>query len=259
MTNQSQNLKLRPVQRQARILEALAQSGEASVEALASRFTTSPETIRRDLTTLADAGHIRKLYGRARLASPQGEGDFAARMRRNTPAKHLIAKKLRKLIKPGQTLFMDTGSTTLICADALADIKNLTIITNATAIAARFAAGSGGAEVYLLGGQYRGDNAQTIGPTTLAGISDFSANIALLTIGALNETGAMDFSNAEAMVAKAMIAAAASTTLLADHTKCSTNAPFRLCPLDDISALVSDRAPKPALSAALKSAGVRLI
>lgn len=259
MTNQSENQKLRPAQRQARILEALAQSGEATVEALAQRFTTSPETIRRDLTTLADAGHVRKLYGRARLASPQGEGDFAARMRRNTPAKHLIAKKVRKLIKPGQTLFMDTGSTTLICADALADIKNLTIITNATSIAASFAAGTGGAEIYLLGGQYRGDNAQTIGPITLAEIPHFHADIALLTIGALNQTGAMDFSNAEAMVAIAMLTAASQTTLLADHTKCTRNAPFRLCTLNQITTLVSDRAPKPALSTALKTAGVRLI
>jgi DeoR/GlpR family transcriptional regulator of sugar metabolism len=64
----------------------------------------------------------------------------------------LIAEKITKLIMPRQTIFMDTGSTTLICAEALARVKGLKVITNSTRIAATFASATGEAEVYLLGG-----------------------------------------------------------------------------------------------------------
>ena len=242
--------------RQARILEVVSQKGEASVDQLAAKFETSNETIRRDLTALADAGQLRKVHGGARALAPRGEGGFAARMRRNTLAKHLIAEKTAKLIKPGQTLFLDTGSNTLICAEALAKIKNLTVITNATRIAACLAAGSGGATIYLLGGLYRGDNAQTVGA---AEVGSYQADIAILTAGAVNQAGMMDFSKQEAMLARAMAAASGRVITLADHSKLGKRAPFMACDLARINTLVSDRAPDAALTKSLRAAGVEIL
>ncbi len=254
----SKRKHLRPDIRQARILELVNQHGEVSVDQLAAKFETSSETIRRDLSTLADAGQLRKLHGGARTLTPLGEGGFEARMRRNTLAKHLIAEKVAKRVKPGQALLLDTGSTTLICASALAKIKNLTIITNATRIAATFAAGSGGAAIYLLGGLYRGDNAQTVGAGTVREIASYQADIAILTAGTLNRTGMMDYSQQEATVAQAMAAASAQVIALADHSKLNKRAPFKACDLAQINTLISDRPPDRPLTKSLQAAGVEL-
>ncbi len=250
---------LSPAARQARILELVAQRGQARVPALARRFQTSDETIRRDLTILAEAGQLRKVHGGARALAAQHEGVFAARLRRNALAKRLIAEKLVAMLSPRATLFMDTGSTTLICAEALAKVKNLTVITNSTRIAAAFGTGRGGAEVYVLGGAYRADNAQTVGAATLADIAHYHADIALLTIGGLDQSGAMDFSHAEAMVARAMAAASTQVVVLADHSKFGRRAAFGVCGLADISTLVSDTPPDESLRAALGAAGVTVL
>lgn len=233
--------------------------GEVSVEQLADRFSTSAETIRRDLTVLSKAGQIRKIHGGAQAVSSHGEGVFDARMRHNTRAKHLLAEKIAATIKPRQSLFMDTGSTTLICAEVMAKTKNLTVITNSTRIAAVFAAGSGGAEVYLLGGKYRADNAQTVGSSTICEVGNYRADLAILTVAAIDANGAMDFSNQEAMVARAMCGAAAKVVVVADHSKFNKQAPFKICGLSDIDTFVADRPPSEALYGALLEAGVEVI
>ncbi|NOR63720.1 MAG: DeoR family transcriptional regulator [Rhodobacteraceae bacterium] len=248
-----------PSLRQAGIHELVTKRGEVSVELLAAKFGTSSETIRRDLTVLANAGQLRKVHGGARAAAAHGEGGFDARMRRNPLAKHLIAEKTAKLIKPRQTLFLDTGSTTLICAEALAKIKNLTIITNSTRIAATFAAGTGKAEVYLLGGLYRGDNAQTVGAGAINEIGSYQADFAILTAGAVNHGGMMDFSRQEAMVAQAMAAASARVIALADHSKLNKRAAFKACDLEDLNILISDGTPDGALTKSLHAAGVEIL
>lgn len=252
------NAYIRPSVRQAEICDLIAKRGEISVGGLAEKFDASAETIRRDLTILADAGQIRKVHGGARSLSPQGEGVFDARMRRNALAKRLIAEKVVALVAPQQTVFLDTGSTTLICAEAMARIKKLTVVTNSTRIAAAFAEGSGGADIYLLGGRYRSDNAQTVGAETITEVARFRADMAIITVAAIDAGNAMDFSNDEAQVARAMIAASAQTIIVADHTKFNRAAPFNVCNLNGINTLVSDRAPDTALEGALIDANVNV-
>ncbi len=257
MTNP--NSARRPGIRQAKIAELIAQRGKISVETLAQRFDTSTETIRRDLTALANAGQIQKIHGGAKAIGSHGEGVFDVRMRRNSLAKRLIAEKAITLVKPHQTIFMDTGSTTLICAEALCRIKNLTIITNSTRIAATFGAGSGAAKIYLLGGEYRADNAQTVGAQTIAEIGYYQADMAILTIGAITPLGASDYSNHEAMVARAMQNSSSKLTLLVDHSKFSQRAAFKVCPLENINFLVSNKKPDELLNQALLNANVEVI
>lgn len=249
---------VRPSMRQAEICDLITKRGKINVGALAERFDASAETIRRDLTILADAGQIRKVHGGARALSPQGEGVFDARMRRNALAKRLIAEKVASLVSPRQTVFLDTGSTTLICAEAMARIKKLTVITNSTRIAATFAEGTGGAGVYLLGGYYRSDNAQTVGSDTVSEVGRFRADIAIITVAAIDAGNAMDFSNEEAQVARAMIAASAQTIIVADHTKFNHAAPFNVCNLNGIDTLVSDKAPGTTLEKVLNDANVNI-
>ncbi|WP_456386545.1 DeoR/GlpR family DNA-binding transcription regulator [Profundibacter sp.] len=250
----------RPRVRQAEICDLVAKRGEITVEVLAASFDTSAETIRRDLTVLADAGHLRKVHGGARSVTPrgEGEGEFEARMRRNAPAKHQIAEKLADLITPHMTLFMDTGSTTLICAQVLAKIKNLTVITNSTRIAETFSSGRGRADVYLLGGRYRGDNAQTVGGVAARQIASYRADMAILTVGAIDARGVMDYSSQEAQIARAMIEASQRLCVVVDHSKFMRRATFSVCDLAEIDLLVTDQTPDAALGAALGQANVEV-
>lgn len=247
---------VRPAIRQAEICEAVSKHGEVSVEVLAQKFNTSAETIRRDLTVLADAGQVRKIHGGARAVAPLGEGAFAARLRHAAPAKRRIAETLAGLVLPGMTVFLDTGSTTLICAERLSRIKNLTVITNSTRIAEVMAKGRGGAVVYLLGGRYRGDNAQAVGGIAIEQIRQYRADMAILTIGAIDAQGASDFSSDEADVARAMIKASSRLTVVADHSKFNRSAAFQVCRLERIDALVSNQPAGAALMDRLKQAGV---
>lgn len=247
---------VRPAVRQAEICEETSKRGEVTVEALAQKFNTSAETIRRDLTVLADAGQVRKIHGGARAVAPLGEGVFAARLRHAAPAKRRIAETLAGLVLPDMTVFLDTGSTTLICAERLSRIKNLTVITNSSRIADVMAKGRGGAVVYLLGGRFWGGNAQTVGGIAIEQISQYRADMAIITIGAMDAYGASDFSSDEADVARAMIKASSTLTVVADHSKFDRSAAFGVCRLERIDALVANQLADGPLRDRLKQAGV---
>lgn len=250
---------VRPGVRQAEICDLVARHGEMSVERLALKFDTSQETIRRDLSILADSGRVQKVHGGVRRVLRRDEGAFEERMGRNALAKRLIAEKVAKLVAPRQAIFMDTGSTTLICAEALARVKDLTVITNSARIAATFAAGTGGAEVYLLGGRYSSDNSQTVGSTTIREIEQYRTDRAIITVGALDSGGVQDCSNDEAQVARAMIAVASQITVVADHSKFGQSATFSVCDLEKIDQLVVDKFPEGVLKDALTEANVEVL
>jgi len=251
---------MKPRHRQAEIADLVCRTGGVSVDDLASQFHVSAETIRRDLGHLAEVGLVEKVHGGARRSRLLIEGTFQERMADNPAAKEKIADKLLNLIEPGDTIFIDTGSTTLACAQRLTAIPRLSVITNSTRVAHILRAGAGRAEVHLLGGTYRADNGQTVGPIAVEQIRGFQADHAVITVSALDATaGATDASVEEAHIARAMIEHASSLYLVADATKFQRRAAYRICQLDDIDVLVSDRRPDPELHAALESADVELL
>jgi DeoR/GlpR family transcriptional regulator of sugar metabolism len=247
---------VKPRQRQSGILEVVARDGEATVDALAATFDVSAETIRRDLAQLAQSGALQKVHGGARRLRLHAEGSFQERLSEDAGAKAVIAAKLARLIQPGVTLFMDTGTTTLFCARELAVIRGLTIITNSIRIAEELGRGSGGARVYLLGGSLQPDNGETLGQFTIEQIGRFQADHAVLSVAALDAMGAMDADFEEAQVARAMIAHATSTIVVAQGAKLGRIAAHRICRLDEIDVLVCDSVPGDAFGAALDAARV---
>ena len=119
---------LGPRLRQEKIAEAVRRHGKVRVEQLAARFKTSHETIRRDLTALAETGRVQKFHGGAKRPREAEEGPFRERMTLNAVGKRMIAEKVARLIAPGETLMIDTGSTTLMCAEEISKIDGLTVI-----------------------------------------------------------------------------------------------------------------------------------
>lgn len=246
---------MKPEERQRRIVAMVAQQGQLSVEALVAQFDVSAETIRRDLAQLAESGALLKVHGGARAVRLHAEGSFQERMAEDALAKDVISRKLAAVIAPGETLFIDTGTTTLACAEALRSVPRLTVVTNSARIARTLARGD--ARVLMLGGRYAFDNDQTVGAETVRQIAQFRADRAILTPAAVDpETGIMDSDLDEAQVARAMVDHARRTTVVAASSKFARQAAHRVCRLDDIDDLVSEAAPEGELARALDLAGV---
>jgi DeoR family glycerol-3-phosphate regulon repressor len=250
---------MKPLDRRARIAEIIHEQGEMSVEALASAFDVSLETIRRDLGQLAEDGRLRKFHGGARRIRLHTEGSFQERMNEDAEAKRVIARKVTGLVETGDTIFIDTGSTTLVCAETLSRVGKLTVITNSVRIAQVFGAAAADHTVYLLGGTFSADNAETGGPLVLGQIQEFQADHALITVAAIDpDGGAMDSDFDEAQVARAMIGHSRHVFVLASRAKFARKAAFRVCRLDEIDVVVSDGPPPPEICSAMSAADVEL-
>ena len=246
---------LKPRQRQTGILSVVAETGEVTVDALALRFDVSAETIRRDLHQLAESGALQKVHGGARRSRLHAESSYDERMAQDAGAKAVIAQKLKTLVAPGDTLFIDNGTTTLACAEVLSAVADLTVITNSLHVAQIL--GRGRSNVYLLGGAFVPESAETVGPLVIAQIGRFQADHAVLTVSALDvEAGATDSDFEEAQVARAMMEHARNTVVVAGRAKLGRKAAFRVCRLDEIDVLVCDETPPDAFVAALDAAQV---
>lgn len=247
-------------QRQAKIVEIIRKKERAAVDELAAVLDISRETIRRDLTDLANSGKIRKIHGGATLPRAFGEGSFQQRMSDNAEAKTRIAAAAVELFAAGETVFVDTGSTTLYFAEKIAEVSGLTVVTNSSEIARTVSSFGAENRTFLLGGEFSPDNRQTVGTMVASQIRLFRAHHAVLTIGALDErTGAMDFNIEEAQVARAMIEQSEILTVLIDSSKFNNLASFEVCPLARIDRLVCDLAPPAVLGKALEAAGVNIV
>lgn len=249
----------KPKDRRAAIAALIGQEGETSVEALAHRFDVSVETIRRDLARLDDSGLVRKVHGGARPAQLLTEESYQQRMAEGRAAKSLIAQKLANEIQPHDTLFIDTGTTTVAAAAALARTPGLTVVTNSLDVAEAFERPGGGARVYLLGGVFAPGNRQTVGPMAIEQANQFQADHAVLTVAALDpEGGAMDADAAEAQLARAMLRRAQHVIVLATRTKLRQRAAYRVCELDEIDLLITDAPLDDKLAHACVHAGVEV-
>lgn len=252
---------MRPEDRRERILARIHESNnKVSVEELAKLLDISRETIRRDLTLLADQGIIRKIHGGAvptqmALESPLGERRAMARAE-----KIAIGRAAAQLFEPGDSLMIDSGSTTTFFAEALGKVGNFTVITNSTLVAAELWNAEQRSEVYLLGGRYFGEGHEILGPVAIEQIQGLHADHAVLTAGTLDPAGNfMDYNADEAYLARAMMASARHTTILADSSKIGRHALFQVCAATEVDRLVTDRLPESGLAAVLARAGVEVI
>ena len=247
-----------PQERRKRIVSMVRQQGRASVEELARTLSASRETIRRDLSLLASRGLIQKFHGGACL--PLGEEPFRVRMTEQAEQKARIARAAVRRVAPGDTLFIDTGSTTIYFAEELAQVGNLTIFTNSTEIARIIAQADNDSQVFLLGGLYNADNRQTVGAVALEQIRALHARYAFLTVGAINaRNGAMDFNPDETAIARAMLEQADRLVILADSSKLARAATFQVCGLERIDMPITDDAPPTTLAGALTEARIEVV
>jgi DeoR/GlpR family transcriptional regulator of sugar metabolism len=230
-------------ERRDRILSILGEKGSVSVTELYRRLKVSRETIRRDITRLAVEHRLRKTHGGA-LSIDQVEPAFVERLAVNIEGKRAIARVAAGLVPDGASLIIDSGTTTLCVAEALAPRRGLTVYTNDIHVAGRLA-GRNNNKVLLLGGEVLGGEGATFGRDATQMLGHYYADFAFVGASALSaDPWLMDFSREAAELRAEMLAQSRTAVLLADHTKFGRTAPVRVANLDQVNYVVTDLKPK---------------
>jgi DeoR/GlpR family transcriptional regulator of sugar metabolism len=252
-----------PAARQNLLVESLARRGFMSVADIAEETGVSEITIRRDLTELERAGTVRRTHGGALIARNGAtnvydirEPTFEARRRRNSDAKIRIARSAAQFVRPGHTIALDTGSTTLEVTRFLSDIPDLRIITNNTRAASLLAETSH--PVYLPGGRVRGRELSIFGSSAAAFVSSYHYDIVFLGLSGITDQGLFDYSPEDSEIKRAFIQRSDQVVALCDASKFNRQAMVRIAALNEVHHLVVDAAPPDALRAVIERAGTTI-
>lgn len=231
-----QNTSLRLQQ----ILDLLAGQDEVGVADLAEHFQVTPMTIRRDLGMLEKQGKVTRTHGGAILSAPSIVSfSFQARQQTRMAAKKAIAREAVGRVEPGMTVLIDTGTTTLEVARALAGFSDLKVLTSSLAIASALLA-HGGLELILLGGTVNRNSPDLSGPLTEDNLSTFRADIAFIGADAFDENGLYTSSQQIARVSQTMLGTARQTVLVADSGKFGETAFMRFARWQEVNELIMD-------------------
>ncbi|MBL8789454.1 MAG: DeoR/GlpR transcriptional regulator [Rhizobiales bacterium] len=244
--------------RLGQVMGLIAQRGSITVTELARQLAVSEETVRRDARLLEERGDVLKLHGALALPHHVGEAPFERRLRENAEAKRAIARAALDLVSDGDSLIIDTGTTTSIFAQELRNRRGLTIVTNSSDIARTLATVNGN-RVYMAGGELKADNGASFGTTAVEFISRFRVRHAFISIAALHPVdGPMDMAFEEAELARMALARADNRVILTDSTKFGKSALVKVCEFSDVNRLYTDAMPSAELAGALETGGVDL-
>ena len=253
-----------PGPRQARILELLANRGFLTVREVAAATGVSEITARRDLVELEERRALKRTHGGAMTMRDgqveifdASEPTFDARRRRNSKAKAAIARAAAQLVKPGSTIALDVGTSTLELARCLAEVGEIKIVTN-NLRAASLLADSPHA-VYVPGGRVRGKELSVYGSVTADQIRAYWFDIAFIGVSGVTEAGLFDYSPEDTEIKRIYMERAKRVVVLCDAQKFGHHSMVQVAPLSAFQVLVTDEAPQPPLAAALASAGVELL
>lgn len=241
------------------VLNAVNERGYASISELAKIINVSESTVRRDLEDLAEGGFIQKIHGGAmRQKSTTFERLHSEKLKIMTDEKSRIADYAVTLVHEGQSIFLDTGSTTLVLAQKLSTMKNLTVITDNLDIAysVKF---DDSTSVILTGGLCKRDFNVVLGPLTEEAIKNFKVDIAFVASDSIEMDGVYNVNFLEVGVKKQLINCGRKTILVSDHTKFGSPALAFICPLSDIDLIITDEGLKPEYQIALKKQNVEYV
>ena len=247
------------LRRQRVLTKLLARRDRISTRQLARRFGVNEITIRRDLKALQDSGAAVRCYGGA-VAAQRITFEFAfdERRRRLLAEKQRIGDAAAAQIRDGQSIFLDTGTTTLEIARAIvARGVACTVATSSLVIASELWGRGNLERLLLLGGQVRPGSPDLVGPGTEVMLEKLTADIAFLGSDGIDPARgsfAADFESAR--VAERMIASAKRIVVAADHSKLGNSSTARYAAIEDLDEVITDRQADEKIVAALRERGV---
>lgn len=245
--------------RQQLILDILQRTGFVAVAQVAGQLGVSEMTARRDLQSLEEQGLIDRTYGGAlrREVFDAEEPAFERRRRTNAPAKAAIAAAAATLVRSGETIGLDVGTTALALAEQLVARSDLRIFTNNLRAVSQLS--SSRSPVYVPGGQVRDSELSIIGAPAVAQIKSYYFDRVFIGVSGVIAGGCYDYSIEDTEVKRAFIAQAEQVVVLCDSSKFEHRSLASVCSLQEVNVLVSDAAPPPDLAKSLAASDVEIL
>lgn len=244
-------------ERRARIVEMLRERRNVSTEEFAIALEVSTETIRRDLLALDTAGVLDRVHGGASSAisaRTDDEASFTIRSGSERAAKLRMATAAAKLVRSGQTIVIDVGTSAAAVARALPYDLECVVATNSLLVAAELA-DRPKIEVLVSGGRLRAGDLALSNAQTNAFFAEIFADLAFLGSGGVDAAaGLTDFHLDEAAVRRVILGNAAQSFVLADASKFGRIARHHIADLGELSGLITDLAPPADIECAVTAA-----
>jgi len=251
------------------LLELLAADGRLTVEKAAQELGVSAATIRRDFVDLAGQQMLTRIRGGAVAQAVTYDLPLRYKSERHPSEKQRIAVVAAAMIRPGQIVGLNGGTTTTEVARALAVRADLqaggplapaiTVVTNALNIAAELAVRQN-IKLVATGGVARPQSYELTGPLATSVLEQVVLDVAILGVDGIDaEVGATAHHEGEASINRLMTRRAARVIVTADSSKAGRRAFARICAAAEVDVLVTDNGIDPAQATSLSDAGVRVV
>ena len=229
-------------ERRRAILDLLNREGRVLVTDLAERFRTSQITIRKDLEVLHSQGLLQRTHGGA-LTMQSGalvDPSLQEKEKLHRQEKLRIAAAALQMVEEGQSIILDSGTTTTAIARALREFRRLTIITNALNIAAELS--NSEIDVILTGGSVRKNSFSLVGPLAEDTLRHLSADILFLGVDGFDTRLGLSTPNLlEAKVNRVMVEIARKTVVVCDSSKFGHRSLSTIAPPSAIHHVITDK------------------
>ena len=241
------------------IRQDLLDNGEVSTEKLAKKFKVSSMTIHRDIEQLVSTGEAVRTYGGAAMAKRLTfEFSFQDKQQKKLKEKKRLATEALKHIKDGQTIMLDTGTTTLQIARELIGKRKVTIITTSLAIVSQVQFAED-IKVILLGGFLRGGSPDMHGPLTEQNIEQFKTDLVFMGADAIDSSGNTYTDDLRVVnLDKKMASNASQVIVVADNSKFGTSAMCKVLKPKDYNLLITGTGVNTRIVKQLKNKNIKL-
>ncbi len=247
-------------ERRTQILQIVRSEGRAKVNDLVRRFNTSAVTIRSDLNELHQRGVIQRSHGGAVIQETVfRESPVQERVKDQSDEKQRIGAMAATLVQEGDTIILDSGTTTLEVARHLQSFRHLQVITNGLNIAVELL-GSRTIQTIIMGGSVRNDSASVVGRATEDMLEQFSADkLFLCGAGCDPDFGVSGTNLDETMANRAMLRAAREIIVVADSSKFSKRSMSLIASFSEVDMVISDAGMAPEMQERIRSFGCKLV
>ena len=242
-----------------KVLEILALKGYRSVTELSADLKVSEGTVRRYLDHLEQKDLIRRTHGGAYTGQDATEVDFRVRETVRRTEKAAIGRLAWSLIEPGESVFVDAGSTAYQLAAAMDNTRRITVVTNSTIVLQTLESRTE-IDTIMLGGKAHNPSHSLIGPIAEEVVRQFHFSKAFLGAVGIDLEEGLSQSNVEEVPVKKRVAASSDKVLvLADSSKFNRKGLISFLPLERVNVLITDAGIAPEIKAALEEKGIRVM
>ncbi len=221
------------------IVQMLRMNTSASIGEIAETFHVSQMTIRRDIQKLVEAGQVIRIPGGARIEHWRGaERSFFERLQKMSHAKRSIGTAASALVRDGESVVLDSGTTTLYVARELRVRRNVVVFTFSLAVLEELTSAED-IRVELTGGVYRASSHDLIGHAVAKSLNSIYADVVIFGAAAVSFTRGVMVHDPDAQ--RELLQSGKRKILVADSSKIGIEATYRLCGIDDCDLILTDK------------------